>query len=135
MLISAGRLFADRPMPGRACTSLLIGSYSGFTRSKWDARRDTPATGRLGVLTTNRRYCMLKNKRVVVADPARGMDRVCAFEPAGRGTKVMPHGSRSQERPLKTTGINGDLGAETAPRAWRPIAAPTKWRWAFPLAI
>jgi len=37
---------------------------------------------------------------------------------------LMPHGSHSQEPPLKTTGIDGDLGAEAVPRAWRPIVAP-----------
>lgn len=87
------------------------------------------------VLTTNRRHFMLKDKGFVVTDPARRMDQVCALELAGCGTKAMPHGSHNQEPPLKTTGIDGDLGAEAVPHAWRPIATPTKWRWAFPLAV
>ena len=69
---------------------------------------------------------MLKDKGVAVADPVRGMDRACALEPTGRGTKLMPHGGRRQEPPLKTIDIDGDLGAEAMPRAWLPIAAPMK---------
>ncbi len=78
---------------------------------------------------------MLKDKRVAVADPVRGMDRVCSLEPAGCGTKVMPHGSRSQEPPLKTTDIDGDLGGGSGATRMAPDRGANEGRSTFPPEI
>jgi outer membrane receptor protein involved in Fe transport len=55
---------------------------------------------------------MLNDRGVVVADPARGVDRAYALELARRGAKFMPHGRAGQEVLLQNAGMPGDLGAE-----------------------